>query len=77
MTLHPSEAYSNLTKPLRFKDTKMPFGRRGYSFKTRHDTVQEGLGAFERRLERNIRVRKKKPKGLKKKKTTKRKLKLR
>ena len=55
----------------------MAFGRRGYSFKTRHDTVQEGLGAFERRLERNIRVRKKKPKGSKKKKTTKGKLKLR
>lgn len=73
MTLPPLGAYSNLTDG--FKDTKMALGRRGYSLRSRRDTIQEGLGALERSREKGIRLRKKSSKSKKKKSSTGRKLK--
>ena len=34
----------------------MAFGRRSYNLRTRHDSVQQGLGALERGLETGIRT---------------------
>ena len=75
MTFPPIEVYSNLSEPRMFKDTKMAFGRRGYSFRTRSDTVQEGMGALERHREKGIRTDKRLSSSKKKKKSPKKKLK--
>ncbi len=75
LTFPPAGAYSNLSEPRMFKDTKMAFGRRGYSLRTRSDTVQEGLGAMERHREKGIRTDQRLTSSKKKKKSPKKKLK--
>lgn len=75
MTSSPIEVYSNLSEPRMIKDTKMALGRRGYSFRTRNDTVQEGIGALERQREKGIRTDKRLSSPKKKKKRPKKKLK--